>query len=201
MAINEYFQGDDEGFDHPRLQHWRRLIQDGAQLQLEVVRAKSGLDVGRPVLYVTVSTKGQRNLEHEDWSDALNRGLIKLGVRASNEEFRFGLAFEGAFEPAEDRVGDGFFNSVLVETLQQGPLAPRLEDVLKQTHALRPSRESPSYAACRELIVAAIRGRARELTHDLCYPEPQANDILIAALIIYLDERFSITERRRLGFG
>jgi hypothetical protein len=45
------------------------------------------------------------------------------------------------------------------------------------------------------------RGRARELTLDLRYPAPQANKILGGALAIYLDDRFSITERRQLGWG
>lgn len=203
--INAYFQAEDEGwFDHPRLRRWRKFLQEGARLQLEVVRPRQGLDVGRAVLYVTIITNGQDLLEHEDWSDELNRGLIKLRVRAishENEALRFGLAFAGAFEPAEDRVGDGFFNSVLKEELANGPLAEPLADVLAQVHALRPSHDSKSYSDCKDLIVGAIRGRALELTRDLGYPEHEANMILSSALAIYLDERFSVTDRRLLGFG
>jgi len=203
--INEYFQaGDDEWFDHPRLRHWRNLLQEGARLRLEVARGRRGLDVARAVLHVTIVTDGQESLEHEEWSDELNRGLLKLRVRAlshENERLRFGLAFAGAFEPAEDRVSDGFFNSVLIDELQHGPLVGRLAEVLAQVHALQPSRDSRSYSECKDLIVGAIRGRARELTHDLAYPEEEANSILSSALAIYLDERFSITDRRLLGFG
>jgi hypothetical protein len=203
--INEYFQAEDDGwFDHPRLRRWRKLRQEGARLRLEVARVRRGLDVGRAVLYVTIVANGQESLEHEEWSDELNRGLIKLGVQTishENESLRFGLAFAGAFEPAEDLVGDGFFNSVLIDELQHGPLAERLADVLAQVHTLQPSRDSRSYAECKDMIVGAIRGRARELTHDLAYPEQEANVILSSALAIYLDERFSITDRRLLGFG
>jgi hypothetical protein len=203
--INEYFQAEDDGwFDHPRLRRWRKLRQEGARLRLEVARVRRGLDVGRAVLYVTIVANGQESLEHEEWSDELNRGLIKLGVQTishENESLRFGLAFAGAFEPAEDLVGDGFFNSVLIDELQHGPLAERLADVLAQVHTLQPSRDSRSYAERKDMIVGAIRGRARELTHDLAYPEQEANVILSSALAIYLDERFSITDRRLLGFG
>jgi hypothetical protein len=203
--INEYFQAEDDGwFDHPRLRRWRKFLQEGARLQLEVVRPRRGLDVGRASLYVTIVANGQEFLESEEWSDELNRGLIKLRVRAishENEGLRFGLAFAGAFEPAEDRVGDGFFNSVLIEELQNGPLAEPLANVLAQVHALRPSRDSKSYSDCKDLIIGAIRGRALELTRDLGYPEHEANTILSSALEIYLDERFSITNRHLLGFG
>lgn len=203
--INEYFQAEDDGwFDHPRLRHWKELLGAGARLQVEVRRPQHGLDEGRAELYVSIKGNGQARLEHEDWSDELHRGLLKLGVRATspaNEALRFGLAFVGAFQSAEDRVGDGFFNSVLIYTLKQGPLAERLASVLAQVHVLRPSSEGSSYADCRDLIVGAIRGRARELARDLAYPEPEANSILTSALELYLDDRFSITERRLLGFG
>ena len=160
--------------------------------------------MGRAILYVTIAANGQDILENEEWSYELNRGLIKLRVRAlsqENEALRFGLAFAAAFEPAEDRVGDGFFNSVLKEELESGPLAAPLADVLSQVHALRPSHDSKSYSDCKDLIIGAIRGRALKLTRDLGYTEAEANTILSSALEIYLDERFSITNRRLLGFG
>jgi len=204
--INEYFPPDDEEgwFEHPRLRHWQELLHRGAQLQLEVRRARRGLDVDPPVLQVTIEADGPRRLETEPWSDDLHRGLLKLGMRAisdDNESLRFGIAFADAFEPAENCVGDGFFNSILIEALKQGPLAERLAEQLQQIHVLTPNRDSSAYAECRALIVGAIQGRARELTHDLEYEKPQATKILGGALAIYLDDRFSITERRELGWA
>jgi len=202
---NEYFLPDEDGwFDHPRLRHWQKLKQGGARLLVEVRRERRGLDVSHPVLYVTIATGDQERLEDELWSDELQHGLVKLGVRAisdENESLRFGISFADAFEPAEDRVGDGFFNSVLIDVLKQGPLAERLAEQIRQIHVLPPSRDSRSYPDCRDLILGAIRGRARELARDLGYPEPRANKILGDALAIYLDDRFSITERRQLGWG
>jgi len=202
--INEYFLADEDWFDHPRLRHWQKLKQDGAILRVEVRRKRRGLDVEHPVLYVTIAIGGENQLEREAWSDELHRGLVKLGVQAisvANESLRFGIAFTGAFEPAEDRVGDGYFNSVLIDVLTHGPLAKRLEAELARIHVLVPSRDGRSYADCKELILGAIRGRARELSHDLKYDEPRANAILGDALALYLDDRFSITSRRELGWG
>jgi hypothetical protein len=204
--INEYFPPEEEDgwLEHPRLRHWQELQQGGAQLQVEVRREPHGLDVSSPVLHVTIATGGQKQIENEMWSDELHRGLVKLGVKAvsdDNESLRFGIAFADAFEPAEERVGDGFFNSVLIDALKQGPLARRLEDKLRHIHVLTPSRDGRSYADCKDLIVGAIQGRARELTRDLRYEKPRANQILGGALAIYLDDRFSITERRQLGWA
>lgn len=202
-SINEYFLPDEDDFDHPRLRHWQRLKQEGARLSVEVRRDQQGIDAGHPVLYVTIARGNQEDLEHEAWAYELHRGLVRLGVRAvsdENESLRFGIAFATAFEAAEDRVGDGFFNSVLIDVLKAGPLAERLAEQIKHVYALPPNRDSRSYPDCRDLIVGAIRGRARELTRDLSYPEPRANNILGGALATYLDDRFSITERRRLGW-
>jgi hypothetical protein len=49
--------------------------------------------------------------------------------------------------------------------------------------------------------VGAIRGRAQELTRLLGYGQPDAEVILGSALAIYIDDRFSISDRRALGFG
>jgi hypothetical protein len=203
--INEYFPPEEDvWFDHPQLRHWQKLQQGGARLRVEVRRERRGLDIGHPVLCVTIAIGDQERLEDETWSDELHRGLVKLGVRAisdDNESLRFGLAFADALEPAEELVGDGFFNSVLIDVLRHGPLAKRLAEQLLQIHVLSPSRDGRSYSNCRELIVGAIQGRACELRRDLHYPEPQAENVLGDALAIYLDDRFSITERRRLGWG
>jgi len=203
--INEYFPlEEDDWFDHPRLRHWQKLKQSGAHLRVEVRRERRGLDVGNPVLFVAIATDDRERFEDELWRDELHRGLVKLGVRAisdDNESLRFGIAFANAFEPAEDRVGDGFFNSVLIDVLKQGPLADQLAEQLTHVHVLQPNRDGMPYADCRDLIIGAIRGRARDLTRDLGYPEPRANKILGGALAIYLDDRFSITERRQLGWG
>jgi hypothetical protein len=204
--IDDYFRvTEGRWFDHPRLRHWQELIEKRhARLRLEVSRQRRLLETSPAVLYVTIELSDQRVLEHEDWSDQLNRGLIKLKVRAvslENESLRFGLAFHGAFEPAEDRFGEGFFNSVLVDELRRGSLARSLSETLDAIHTSPPHRDGRSYGPCRDLIVGAIQGRAVELTKELDYPQERAAKILSSALASYLDDRFSISDRKLLGFG
>ncbi len=62
-----------------------------------------------------------------------------------------------------------------------------------------PNHEGKSYGRCREAIADAISGRAHELKDKLGYSENEAKPILVHAIARYLDERFSVTSRRRLG--
>ncbi len=101
--------------------------------------------------------------------------------------------------------GDGFFNGVLIEFLSESDLSqqPVIAKVLKHISANRPRRDGKrlnSYDVCKEMIENAIRGRAHELKGQLDYPEDDAKAILVRALARYLDERFSVSSRRRLGF-
>jgi hypothetical protein len=100
--------------------------------------------------------------------------------------------------------GDGYFNAVLVDLLKDSDLTryPAISEVLEQAYTNHPSREGKGfdkYNLCREMIADAISGRARELTGPLNYPEDEAKQILVTALARYLDERFSVSNRRRLG--
>lgn len=59
--------------------------------------------------------------------------------------------------------------------------------------------EPPPLYECRDMIDGAIAGRAKELTKCLEYEIAEAEEILAAALAQYLDDRFSVTNRRVLG--
>src|SRR5262249_53584519 len=144
--------------------------------------------------------------ETMSWDDDLNTGLIQLGVRAvhpKQEAERFALGLRAALRKAEREFGDGYFNAVLVELLRDSDLTgyPVIADILQYASAPRPSREGKGldrYNLCREMMAAAISGRARELTVALKYPQEEAKQILVSALAHYLDERFSVSSRRRL---
>jgi len=56
-----------------------------------------------------------------------------------------------------------------------------------------------TYFKCRGMIDGAIRGRARELNKRLDYSVPEAEQILAGAIAQYLDERFSVSNRKVLG--
>jgi len=201
---NEYFSNEDGWFDHPRLRHWRRLQHEGATLLVDVKRSRRPLDRGSAYLYVNIERGGRRDQDREDWSADLNRGLLMLHVRAlspENEALRFALALPDAFDSAEDRFGEGFFNFVLIDELRRGPFSEGLREVLADVHVTPGNRDRPQYRECKDLVVGAIRGRAQELTGLLRYEQPQAEAILGSALATYLDDRFSISDRRVLGLG
>jgi hypothetical protein len=50
------------------------------------------------------------------------------------------------------------------------------------------------------MIKAVLQDRWLELRRKLSYDKPDAERILAAALAYYLDERFSITDGRKLGW-
>jgi hypothetical protein len=74
-----------------------------------------------------------------------------------------------------------------------------IAEVLKHAYALDANHESGRYNTCREMIAGAISGRAQELTGPLHYSKEEAKRILVSALARYLDERFTVSSRRRLG--
>jgi hypothetical protein len=146
-------------------------------------------------------------LETVAWDDDLNTGLIQLRVRSSSadqEAERFALGLRGALRKAERECGDGYLNAVLLEFIKDSDLIryPEIAEVVKHAYAASPYREGKGavrYDLCREMIADAISGRAHELKDKLGYNEEEAKPILVQALARYLDERFSVSNRRRLG--
>jgi hypothetical protein len=141
----------------------------------------------------------------ELWDAELNNALVNRGILAineSNEIQRFGLGLGAAFEHPENRYGDGFFNSVLMTVIDQSPFAK-----MDPVRELRPhiSTNSPyqggdSAHDCSMMIQAALQDRWLELREKLKYDQSNAERILAGALAYYLDERFSITDGRKLGW-
>ena len=108
------------------------------------------------------------------------------------------------FRKAEREFGDGYFNAVLVDLIKDSDLIRHqtIAEVMKYACANVPHREGGQYdryTICRELIAEAIGGRAKELKDILGYSPEEAKQILVSALSIYLDERFSVSSRRALG--
>jgi hypothetical protein len=194
---------------HPRLRNWKNRLADiGTSATLEVYRPETEFGQSQPEMNLQFTK--DRNLlplETVPWDDDLNAGLILLGVRAATpeqESERFALGLRAALRKAEREFGDGYFNAVLVELLKDSGFTRHAEiaEVLKHVFANRPHREGGAfdrYTICRDLIANAIRARRPELTDHLGYPQETANGILVSGLARYLDERFSVSNRRRLG--
>ena len=100
----------------------------------------------------------------------------------------------------ERRYGDGYLNAVLVDLLDDSDLSKgdEIAEVRKYVHTNAPERNR-SYDACRELIASEIGGRAAELRHKLKYKPEEIKEVMTKALAIYLDERFSVSNRRMFG--
>jgi hypothetical protein len=208
-TLDEFFSKPADPLSHPRLRNWQARLKQGASATLEVFRPESEFGQAQTEMNLQFTENGSLlPLETVPWDDDLNAGLIhQLHVRAVSqvqEAERFALGLRAAMRMAEREFGDGYFNAVLVDLLKDSDLTTyeAIAKVLKYAYANRPNREGGAfskYETCREMIAAAISGRARELISDLNYPSDQAKDILVNALARYLDERFTVSKRRRLG--
>jgi hypothetical protein len=207
--LDDFFRVPVDTLEHPTLRKWKaRLGQPGAKATLELSQPIAEFGLSQAKMHVQFHEHGEpAALETLPWDDELNSGLITFGVRAINQDQeadRFALGLRAAMHKALREYGDGYSNSVLLELMKDSDLTKHREinEILQHAHAISPYREGKSskkYENCREMITGAISGRARELTANLKYPEDEAKKILVAALGRYLDQRFTVSGRRRLG--
>jgi hypothetical protein len=204
MPIEDFFQPAEVPNNFPLLRVVAARKEAGYVPLFELFRPREALGFRKARIVVHFQKNGQEAEEKDDdWDDNLNAGLIQLGVRSrtpDEEKDRFALGLRAALKTPEKRYGDGYFSAVLVRYVLQTDfrnhreVAPVLEHV-NQT----PPNESRSYEDCFKMIDAAVKGRAVELTHNLQYDMPLAWDILAGAMARYLDERFSVRNRRLLN--
>ena len=207
-TVDDFFSKPIESL-HPRLRNWKtRLAETGTSATLEVYRPETELGQSQPEMNLQFAKDGNLlPLETVSWDDDLNVGLIQLRVRAATPEQeaeRFALGLRAALRKAEREFGDGYFNAVLVELLKDSGFTKhaKIAEILKHASATRPHREGgvfDRYTICHDMIADAIRARLPELIDPLGYPQEEAKRILVSALARYLDERFSVSSRRRLG--
>jgi hypothetical protein len=209
-TFDDIFGASPDASSHPKLRFWkqRKAQADVNEVRCEVRRPRDLIGYKPAKLYVHFFAPGGSELlcDEADWDDELNAGLIEMGVKAiddENEAQRFSLGLRAALRPAERRYGDGFFNAVLVEWVRDSPFAEveLVREILPHVHANRPYRgHGTSYEECRELVETAIRAGALELTEGLHYPRGEAERILAGAIAQYLDERFSVSVGRAMGW-
>ena len=193
---------------NPHVRNWATHLQQGYTATVEVYWPQLDFGMSQPEIDLQFIKNSQLlPLESMPWSKERNAGLIQLGIRSESPEFeavRFALSIRDAMHEALCEFGDGYFNSVVVELLKDSDMASyaQIANILKdiyQNNSHRNGGKSDSCTICRDLIIEAISGRARELTDNLNYPQEAAKDILINAIAKYLDHRFSVTTRRRYG--
>ncbi len=208
--LDYFLQKPDETYNHLLLHAVDEATKhpEVNKVVVEVSRPRDLLGFKPAKLYLhQLGEAGQdvHPYQKEDWDDALNEALVKRGIRAQsteNEKVRCTLALRAALQAPEIRFGDGYYNAVLVHHIMNGPFAlhPTVESILKNVFRSGIDPSCRTYAECKSVIDTAIRGRAMELVENLQYEIPEAEEILTAAIAQYLDERFSVTNRRSMGF-
>ncbi len=207
-TLDDFFSNPTKSL-HPRLRYWENLLtQPSTSATLEVYRPETEFGQSQPEMHLQFKKDGNLlPLESMPWDDDLNAGLIHQvskpvrAVNSAQEAERFALGLRAALRKAEREFGDGYFNAVLVELLMDSDLTRHREiaEVLQHAYASRANHESRVYQTCREMIAGAISDRAQELTTKLNYSQEEAKQILVSALARFLDDRFSVSSRRRLG--
>lgn len=207
MSVDLFFPNIPTGPAHPRLRAWKAMIESGARASLELYRSGSPIGLGRVRMFVHFQRDGQLSPPDEcDWEPILNDGLIALGVRAvdqDNEIIRFALALRDGLQPTEKEFGNGYFNAVLLEVIHDSGLASRPEfaEVLKHTYRDHVAPATKFHQGCRDAIAFEIAERSAQLHERLKYSKEEATSVMTAALARYLDERFSVSARKRFGLA
>jgi hypothetical protein len=191
--------------DHPKLRAWSADLAAGAAASLEVRRARDGITVGPPILHIELTwPDGRVQSDHAEWELGLDEALVERGIRArtlSAEAERTCVRMKGLFRPIAIRYGDHYFNSVLVAVLHEMNVSKSVEvqDILDQISVDTPHKGT-LFEDCREDIIAVLADVLGSLHEALMYSKDESIDIVTAALVRFLDDRFSVTSRQILGW-
>ena len=201
MTLNDYFNDQPQ---HPTVAHWEALRERATDSKLTFRRLTDEFSRGGAEFVADFHfSDSNPTQEVRAWEFSLDRGLLDVGFRAAdveNEGARLGYGLAARMEPIEVRFGDGFFNSVLVHTLEPSLRSwPDGAGLLKEIRQPRPYDAGPALGDCQQRIKDVIRELAADIT-ALGYPHDEATDILGRALLCYLDDRFSVSRRRGLGW-
>jgi hypothetical protein len=190
----------------PPLVRWCKQRKDaGDKIEVELYRPDEGAGLSGTELVIHSGKQGNAQAPTQvEWDDGVNAALVEVGIRAVDlrqEGERFALALRAGLRKVERRYGDGYLNAVLVDLLDESDLCRNGEiaEVRKYVQVNRPDRSGRSYSPCREAIASEIGARAVELRDKLKYSPDELRAVMTKALAIYLDERFSVSSRRRFG--
>jgi hypothetical protein len=174
---------------------------------VEVFRPRDGFGFAPARLYVTVHDEHGEPVvnDAEPWEPLLMLATVERGWRAPDldkETVRFGLLLKTLFSQPQRRHGEGYFSAVLVAFLRDSEFArePAIATLLSSIGELGQPSSSSSWEDCEENIKAVLAQVARLLVEDLRYAHHEAKTVLAASLAYFLDERFSVTSRKILGF-
>ncbi len=204
MTIDDLFERAQEE-SHPIARIWKSLISpDGGSVEFKGPSVPSGS--AQLLLHINDNNGAIRDYKSEEWDFHLNEEMVLAHIKAPNKENeakRFGHALKDKFSPIETRYGDGFFNAVLLTTIADLGFdnEPKIREVMSHIHHTRPFAGGDSLRECSDWIQSVLRHTATELTTSLNYDKGDAKEILVQSLVIYLDERFSVSARQKSGWA
>ena len=205
-TIDEMLRAPAEAALPPVVRWLKARLAAGDELKVELYKPESALGSSTTELVLHRKEGGREQAPQQyEWDDELNAALVNLGVRAvglKNEGERFALGLRAALRKIERRYGDGYLNAVLVDLIDESNLSKsgEIADIRKFVHTNSPERSSRTYSDCRDQIASEIGARAAEVREKLKYGEEDLKTIMSKALAIYLDERFSVSRRREMGW-
>lgn len=192
---------------HPKVAYWKSILAKGQveRIRVTFVREKDLLVFGPARLFVHLhdaAMEDVRSPEEMAWDERINAELVKMHATAlskQNETERFGMVFNDRFRLVDSRFGDTFFNAVLVTYLKSSAFA-KLDPTKTILDGMQEYRPSPGrqLEECEEMIEDVIGYAIDALHGPLKYSRPTTTDIVAGALAYYLDERFSISDRKIL---
>lgn len=203
--LDSIFAQKRDAYQHPL----SRFLDSGKaqDVRVEVMRPKDVLGFKPASIFIHWKANGvDQPPQQYPWDSDLNADLVRRGIQSVSSDaeiVRFGLSFRHEFKRPETRFGDGFFNAVLVIVVRELGFQefPEVAQVLRHVTQSRPHMGGHGYDDCREMIVGIISARAGELVDVLHYGEAEAKAILAGAMAQYLDDRFTVTDRIRLGWA
>ncbi len=206
-ASNKYFDNPPKRPEHPRIRAWRsyRKAPGVHHVGVEILQERDGLVTPAPRLFVFFYGKDGEVVKDDEalWEPELEEWLIgeeKARAQSTeNEQIRFSLLLKPALRPILVRYGDGYFNSVLIADLREGPFRNHsaVADMLRSIHENQPGGDYR--LECQQLIDHEFARIAQEVLGLYAGDRALAEDILAGAIARYLDDRFSVTNSRILG--
>ena len=186
-------------FEHPVLADLKNIPNE--QVRVSIHRPKDILGYRSAKMYLKVLNQPTQEYA---WDGDLDDALISKGIKATSpkdETMRFAMALRRSFKSIEIRYGEGFFNAVLVNEIKNVGLAdePPVAEVFREVRELQPFMNGRGPADCAEAINGALKYRANEIS-KLGYNVDETAAVFAGAVAQYLDERFSITDGKTLGW-
>jgi hypothetical protein len=210
MRFKDYVKMKEAEESSASFKRWRNDIQESrkkggdARVWIERRTDALGFMPAKIVLELLKPDGDVATRETDEWDSDLNQALTIMGVRSGdteNESVRLCLALTGAFDKVEIRYGDGYFSAVFVDLIKNIDFTdyPDVGKMLKYSTALGADQNSASYHDCKAMIEAIIHKQIDDLRTKLKYDDNEISDILAQAIVQYLDQRFSVSNRRKLG--